>query len=105
MSGLLRIRLIEVLVCGAILALLSLWTFERNALWSDARALWVDNCLKSPAKSRPYVNLARELYEAGRVDEATAVAWRACQLNPRLLELFKDQPDLQRLRQNRDWDR
>ena len=36
----------------------SFLTYQRNAVWTDNETLWKDTVEKSPAKARPYVNLA-----------------------------------------------
>lgn len=68
---------------GALLALpLALWTWQRNAVWADAVALWSDVVAKSPANPLARSNLAAALAYAGRDAEALAEAERALQLDP-----------------------
>ncbi|HOW58751.1 MAG TPA: tetratricopeptide repeat protein [Candidatus Omnitrophota bacterium] len=44
-------------LCGMIL-IFSFLTYQRNNVWTSAVRLWEDTVKKSPAKARPYANLA-----------------------------------------------
>ena len=60
-----------VLIPGlAILLVLAVMTFKRNAVWRDPIRLWRDTAAKSPLKSRPRINLGREYFLRGRLDLA-----------------------------------
>ncbi len=68
---------------GALLVLpLALWTWQRNAVWADAVALWSDVVAKSPSNPLARADLAAALAYAGRESEALAEAERALQLDP-----------------------
>jgi tetratricopeptide (TPR) repeat protein len=55
----------------------STWTYQRNMLWTDPVAFWVDSIKKAPATVRPYNNLGVELMKAHRDDEAYEAYSRA----------------------------
>jgi tetratricopeptide (TPR) repeat protein len=56
-------------------------TFARNDVVRSDVYLWLDNVRKSPALSRPHINLARHYYEAGMYDQAVAELKTAEDLN------------------------
>lgn len=56
----------------AVVVMLSFATHERNRLWKDPANLWEDAVRKSPAKSRPHNNLAKEYQQRGRFDDAVS---------------------------------
>ena len=53
-----------------VVTMFSLWTYQRNKVWSNELTLWTDAAKKSPNKARPHVNLGVALQERGRVEEA-----------------------------------
>jgi len=57
------------LLC-AVVALLTAWTYQRNAVWADDVALWQDCTLKSPHKVRPHYNLGNALAAHGKIQAA-----------------------------------
>jgi len=57
------------LLC-TIAVIFSFWTYQRNAVWSDAVTLWSDCAAKSPNKPRPNYNLGLALKNQGRLEEA-----------------------------------
>jgi len=69
-------------VAGAVAAVLSVATFERNAVWADDLSLWSDAAAKSPDKSRPHNNLGTALEERGRTSEAEERFLTALRLDP-----------------------
>ncbi len=73
-------------LCIAVLCMVvavgSLWTYQRNNVWGDAVALWQDCVAKSPGKARPYNNLGVALARAGRSDEAIENYYKALKINP-----------------------
>lgn len=71
-------------VAGAALSLLlAAATSSRNRVWASDITLWTDAARKSPAKSRPYLNLGTALREAGRPGAAIAALRRGVELEPR----------------------
>ncbi len=50
--------------------LFTVWTFERNQVWSDEITLYRDCVNKAPAKARPYNNLGAALMRTGQLAEA-----------------------------------
>ncbi len=56
-------------------------TFERNDVVRSDVHLWLDNVRKSPALSRPHINLARHYYEAGMYGQAYSELKTAEDLN------------------------
>ncbi len=73
--------LAPLLLC-AVAAGLSLWTLERNRVWSDEVALYRDCVEKSPAKARPHNNLGAALARRDRLDEAIAHYRQALKVKP-----------------------
>lgn len=63
-------------------ALGSIWTFQRNQVWTDDIALWRDCVKKSPQKARAYNNLAQALARQGNFNDATANYRVALELQP-----------------------
>ncbi|MCA1765093.1 MAG: tetratricopeptide repeat protein [Desulfobulbaceae bacterium] len=70
----------------AVLALMMLvgtvWTHDRNIIWSENIALWSDSMKKSPQKARPYVNLGIAYGGLDRFDESIFFLDRAVKLKP-----------------------
>ena len=64
----------------------SLWTYQRNAVWTDDLALWRDCVKKSPAKARAYTNLASALVRRGEWVEAVEHYQTALKLKPNAAE-------------------
>jgi len=73
---------LKIVTAGAIISVFSLWTYERNAIWSNAVSLWSDVVKKSPHKARPHNNLGNALKRQGKLDDAIAHFNRALQINP-----------------------
>ena len=48
----------------------ALKTWQRNQLWRDPIAFWQDNVRLAPGALRPKLELAREYFEAGRIEES-----------------------------------
>ena len=97
---------------GIILVIAALGTgaYIRNAEWRDPVMLWTKATILSPKKARPHIALARAYLDRARPgDEAKAIeeAWKACQIRPALLELFKDDKDVNWdvVRGMKDWNR
>jgi Flp pilus assembly protein TadD len=55
---------------GLVGILFTVWTYERNQVWSDEITLYRDCVNKAPAKARPYNNLGAALMRAGQAAEA-----------------------------------
>jgi len=55
-------------------------TYQRNAVWSSALALWSDTAAKSPNKARPHFHLALAHFQKGHCLEASGVYSRAFEL-------------------------
>jgi len=60
----------------------SLWTYERNKVWSDDVSLWRDCVEKSPRKARPHNNLGLALVERGSLEDGIRHLSEALKLNP-----------------------
>ena len=59
----------------AILAVYSVGTYQRSAVWADSIKLWTDTAKKSPGKARPLVWLGKVYNDRGRYQRANSV-WR-----------------------------
>jgi hypothetical protein len=75
---------------GAVVVLLSVFTYQRNEMWGDPVALWSDTAAKSPHKLRPRFQLAYSYYSAGRCPEAAANYEAASKLEPPRFDLLLD---------------
>ena len=60
----------------------SVWTYERNNVWSDEVTLWKDCVTKSPNKARPHNDLGHSLLNKDRIMEATFHFKEALRINP-----------------------
>ena len=60
----------------------TLWTYQRNRVWGDAITLWQDCVVKSPNKARPYNNLGVALDQAGQSEAAIENYYAAIKINP-----------------------
>jgi len=76
-------------VIGVIVAF-SVWTYERNSIWSDEVTLWRDCVAKSPKKPRAHVNLAFALDRQGRLEEAFTHYYEALRIKPDFWEAHYD---------------
>ncbi len=89
-----------------IVAALCCGTYIRNDEWGNHVVMWEKNVKAASGKARPHLALARaylDRNEVGDVDRAVDQAWIACQIRPVLLELFKDDPDFDKLLAIQDW--
>lgn len=81
LAGALKPRSAAAALC-AVVAVLSMVTWQRNLVWGSAVRLWQDSAQKSPQKVRPRNNLAIALMAQGRIDEAIAQLEVALKLQP-----------------------
>jgi len=70
-----------VLLC-AMVTVGAVWTYERNAVYSDRITFWQDCVDKSPRKARPHNNLGVALADQGYHDEAVKKYLKALQIDP-----------------------
>ena len=80
-----RIIKLQKLRTGIIILLfsiLSFWTFERNKIWANDLALWLDCAIKSPNKPRPYNNVGQKLMSQDRYADAKIFLLHAVKLDP-----------------------
>ena len=63
-------------------ALLSVATYQRNAVWGDPMGFHRDIAAKSPGKFRPQYNLGTQLGQRGMLDEARAALEQAVRIWP-----------------------
>jgi protein O-mannosyl-transferase len=73
-----------------ILGTCSLWTYQRNHVWTDKISLWSDNVKKSPEKARPRNNLALALAEKGHLEEAITNYRKALSIKPSFPEAYNN---------------
>jgi tetratricopeptide (TPR) repeat protein len=66
----------------AVLAVFSIWTYERNLTWSDSLEFQRDIAAKAPNNGRAQHNLASAYHEAGRPEDALIAVRRAIKLRP-----------------------
>ena len=67
---------------GILISIMSLWTYQRAAMWGDNIAFWKDTISKSPGKSRPYTNLGVILLEKNHLPESFPYFEKAVHLDP-----------------------
>jgi len=60
----------------------TVFTYERNNVWTSDYTLWADCLKKSPNKPRPLNNYGKALVDAGRASEALAYYDKAIKVNP-----------------------
>jgi len=66
----------------------SVWTYQRNIVWSDDVILWEDCVKKSPNKPRQHYNLGVVLARKGKLDDAIKHYNKAIQIKPDYLEAY-----------------
>jgi len=76
-----------ILLC-AVVIVFSVWTYQRNIVWSDDVRLWKDCVIKSPHKPRQHYNLGVVLAEKGKLDEAIKHYNKAIHIKPDYLEAY-----------------
>ncbi|HHL39461.1 MAG TPA: tetratricopeptide repeat protein [Deltaproteobacteria bacterium] len=77
-----------VALTAAAVVLLSVLTYQRNLVWTDALAFWADGAARAPALAKPRINLAIELMRLGRYDEAVVELEKAKRSEPRYLDIY-----------------
>jgi hypothetical protein len=78
----LKPKWLVVTVLCATVVLFSIWTYQRNSVWSDEVALWKDSVEKSPKKARPHNNLGFALESRGDLKQAAAHYLKALRIKP-----------------------
>jgi tetratricopeptide (TPR) repeat protein len=73
---------LQTVILCTLVAVGSVWTYERNKVWRNRLTIWEDCVKKSPQKARPYNNLGVALADEGRHKEAIAHYHKAIQINP-----------------------
>lgn len=76
-----------VLLCSVAI-ILSVWTFQRNIVWSDNVSFWEDCVKKSPHKSRQHYNLGVVLARRGNYDAAIEHYRKALKIKPDNVEAY-----------------
>jgi tetratricopeptide (TPR) repeat protein len=75
---------------AAIVAVCSILTYQRSAVWASPAALWQDASNKSPQKWRPHFQLASALYESEHCPEAAQAFEAASRLEQPAWDLLVD---------------
>ncbi len=63
-------------------AILSLWTYQRNLIWSNEISLYRDCVAKAPGKARPYNNFGAALMKSGHPEQALEQFQTALKIKP-----------------------
>jgi hypothetical protein len=90
---------VKIALCGLVVITSSIWTWERNIVWSDPIKVFIDSAQKSPANARPFYNAACEY--ARRNDAQAAVYWLKQSIEKKNFtrwDLIKNDPDLDNIR-------
>ena len=69
-------------ILTAIVIVNSFLAYERNKVWKDELSLWTDNVEKTPANSRPWVNLGKAKSHEGNIAGGLEAYNKAIQCNP-----------------------
>jgi len=77
-----KIRWLKISILCAIIAVFSVWTYQRNITWADKVTFWNDSAAKSPGKARPHYNLGMALAEQEKMSEAINHFSTALKLKP-----------------------
>lgn len=77
-----KIKWLGIALGCIVVTVFSLWTYQRNGVWSDPIAFWSDCVKKSPQKARPQNNLGRVLADDGRLTEAVEHYSEALRIKP-----------------------
>ncbi|MFX0137252.1 MAG: tetratricopeptide repeat protein [Candidatus Hodarchaeota archaeon] len=77
------------LLC-AVVVIFSIWTYQRNIVWSEDVKLWRDCVNKSPNKSRQHHNLGIALAQKGNLDDAIEHYRAALKIKPDYLEVLNN---------------
>jgi protein O-mannosyl-transferase len=86
-----RLKVSQAAWVGAgVLAVCSVLTYQRSAVWANPVALWQDAANKSPRKWRPHFQLASALYESGNCAEAAKAFDAASRLAAPAYDLLLD---------------
>jgi len=72
----------------AVTVMFSLWTYQRNDVWSDPVKLWRNCVKKSPKKARPHNNLGLAIEKQGLLNEAINHYIEAVRINPDFVEAY-----------------
>jgi protein O-mannosyl-transferase len=75
------------LLC-AVAIIFSIWTYQRNIVWSDDVTLWKDCVVKSPYKPRQHYNLGVVLARTGNLDDAIRHYRTAINFKPDYVEAY-----------------
>ncbi len=76
-----------ILLC-AVVIVFSVWTYQRNIVWSDDVRLWKDCVVKSPHQPRQHYNLGVVLARNGNLDKAIEQYRAALNAKPDYVEAY-----------------
>lgn len=66
----------------ATIALFSVWTYQRNTIWTVPEVFWADSIQKYPKKARIYTNAGNVYHLKGEIDTAEKFYRKALLLSP-----------------------
>ena len=79
---------IRAVLLSSVVIVLSVWTYQRNIVWSDDVLLWKDCVVKAPHKSRQHYNLGVVLARKGNLNEAIEEYRAALKIKPDYVEAY-----------------
>ncbi len=83
MAGFARLPRRTALIIGtALIGILAVLTWQRNQLWNDPIAFYLDNLKRAPRSERVHLDLANAYRKQGRLAEAMPLYQQALKINP-----------------------
>ena len=73
---------LQVAILSLIILVWSVWTYDRNRVWTNEETLWQDCVAKAPNNARSHTNLGNVLAQKGKFEEAKAHYSEALRLYP-----------------------
>ena len=80
-------RIVSILLCSVVI-ICSVWTYQRNIVWSNDVILWEDCVKKSPRKPRQHYNLGVVLAQKGKIDDAIKHYNKAIEIKPDYVDAY-----------------
>ncbi len=86
----LRVVWLKRVLLVAVFVLLSSWTYQRNQVWENKVAFWLDCLEKCPTEIRIHNNLGQALEKEGRIEEAMGYYRQAIEQNAMFADAYNN---------------